>query len=874
MRKLLILLAVLIFAHITGAQSASGIISSSRSITWTSAGFPGTALPDAAWTQCGSTIAAYGSSGTPASPATINSALAACGSNTYVLLGAGTFYLNGSIVVSQSSGRKSNLVLRGSGSNSTFLIFSGIGGTGGCYNSSISMEGDCVFVNGGEENVCNWTAGYAVGTTSVTLANCGTASPGFGSLSNLKVGNILIFDQLDEQTDPGTIWNCAQEGVCAGTIQGGGARVNGPCGSSFQGVWSSATAYTTGQSVSAGSTGTGGATYGAGGYTFIALQNNTNQTPTTFNVPVYWAACQRSQQQGVTVQTVNTTTGVVTFTPGLYMPNWRSGQQPQAYFATNNISNVGLENLSFNTSSSGDTSSVDILACEGCWVSGVRGQFANRSHVRFQFSAHSVLKNSYFFANQTGGSVSYGAEINDGWDNVIENNIFQQITDSDPSCTGSCSGNVIDYNFDVDNAYVTNYYIVPPFFQHAAGDSYNLWEGNIGPGYSADAIHGTHYFETAYRNVLPGWQSKCFGPTDCRSQTIPFQEFAGSRYFNFVGNVVGQGPTSAFPSGYHTTYQCNALTSNSYCASSYQVGGYDKMIYETGYYGAGYTPAVGFCTNAPTCSTFGTWDPQVTNYLMRWANYDVVTAAVRFCGSSSDTGWSTTCSSTSEIPTTLPSYSNSLPTLGDTTAGQSAMPASFYYATKPAFLGSIPWPVAGPDVTSGNLGNCSGGTYYGMAATSSAQCTGGTLATAWAGHANANAAMNCYLTTMGGVPDGTGSVLAFNASSCYAAGGPQVATPTFSPAGGPITSTVTVTISCATAGATITYTTDGSTPIPGSHGTVYTVPFQVSASQLVQAIGSLSGDTNSAVGQASYQLGPGPVPSMFAGTLKMSGGVQ
>jgi len=121
MRKLLILLAVLIFAHITGAQSASGIISSSRSITWTSAGFPGTALPDAAWTQCGSTIAAYGSSGTPASPATINSALAACGSNTYVLLGAGTFYLNGSIVVSQSSGRKSNLVLRGSGSNSTFL---------------------------------------------------------------------------------------------------------------------------------------------------------------------------------------------------------------------------------------------------------------------------------------------------------------------------------------------------------------------------------------------------------------------------------------------------------------------------------------------------------------------------------------------------------------------------------------------------------------------------------------------------------------------------------------------------------------------------------------------------------------------------------
>ncbi|MCR4837049.1 MAG: chitobiase/beta-hexosaminidase C-terminal domain-containing protein, partial [Bacteroidaceae bacterium] len=43
-----------------------------------------------------------------------------------------------------------------------------------------------------------------------------------------------------------------------------------------------------------------------------------------------------------------------------------------------------------------------------------------------------------------------------------------------------------------------------------------------------------------------------------------------------------------------------------------------------------------------------------------------------------------------------------------------------------------------------------------------------------------------------------------------------VSTPTFSPAGGTYTTEQTVTISCATSGATIYYTTDGTTPSAAS----------------------------------------------------------
>jgi hypothetical protein len=54
-------------------------------------------------------------------------------------------------------------------------------------------------------------------------------------------------------------------------------------------------------------------------------------------------------------------------------------------------------------------------------------------------------------------------------------------------------------------------------------------------------------------------------------------------------------------------------------------------------------------------------------------------------------------------------------------------------------------------------------------------------------------------------------------------GGPTVAAPTFSPAAGPFYGATPVTITSATAGATIRYTTDGSTPT-ATHGTLYTGP--------------------------------------------------
>src|SRR5258708_6761909 len=98
-------------------QAWSGVIAPSRAADWTKAGLPGDVPPDASWTQSGSTIVACGSSGSAVSPSTcgITAALAACGTNHYVLLGKGDFYLTGSINM------PSNCVLRGSGASQTRL---------------------------------------------------------------------------------------------------------------------------------------------------------------------------------------------------------------------------------------------------------------------------------------------------------------------------------------------------------------------------------------------------------------------------------------------------------------------------------------------------------------------------------------------------------------------------------------------------------------------------------------------------------------------------------------------------------------------------------------------------------------------------------
>ncbi|WP_238323112.1 beta-1,3-glucanase family protein [Gorillibacterium massiliense] len=84
----------------------------------------------------------------------------------------------------------------------------------------------------------------------------------------------------------------------------------------------------------------------------------------------------------------------------------------------------------------------------------------------------------------------------------------------------------------------------------------------------------------------------------------------------------------------------------------------------------------------------------------------------------------------------------------------------------------------------------------------------------------------------------------------------QVATPTFTPAGGTYVSAQSVTITSATSGAAIKYTTDGSTPTSAS--STYIGPISVTATTTIKAIATKSGFTDSAVATAAYVIQASP----------------
>ncbi len=79
-----------------------------------------------------------------------------------------------------------------------------------------------------------------------------------------------------------------------------------------------------------------------------------------------------------------------------------------------------------------------------------------------------------------------------------------------------------------------------------------------------------------------------------------------------------------------------------------------------------------------------------------------------------------------------------------------------------------------------------------------------------------------------------------------------VATPKFNPSAGSYNAAQSVTISCETSGATIYYTTDGSTPTTSSNP--YTEPISVTTTTTIKAIAVKDGMSNSVVATAVYEI--------------------
>jgi hypothetical protein len=652
------------------AQNWSSFLDPSRAIDWrTGVGFT---IPSYS-TACPTQPTLQASSGNASANATaIQNALASCTSTQNVVnLPSGTYY-----VTNFSFGSQGKQVLRGAGPNATYIYITTSSGSlcngdGGavCMSSSPAYYNGSSTVLPGGSNACSWTGGYLQGTTIITLSSCGGAPP---------VNHTIILDQANDTSDsrgvflcdtsaPG--YTCTYKGSGAGNADG--RVISGVTHSQQQVVYV-----------------TGVISLGGGSYT-------------------------------------------VTISPGLYFTNIRSGQSPGAWWP-GFVQNDGIENLTLDysqsTAGSTNAAAITMYDCYQCWVKNVRSIDAGRNHVYLIQSADDVIRDSYFYQSQAHSSVSYVVEPEETSGILVENNIFQQVTN--PIMIGQTSGSVFGYNFGVDDQYTTpSDFATGSYASHNAGSEMNLFEGNDFLGIWVDDAWGTSTQATIFRNSLPGWQS---GKTQA---TIPLLIRAWSRDYNYIGNILGQP-------GYHTLYQTYATSGT----GGVNLGSENSSIYSIGTADSG-----GLCTSQePPCDAMG-WTT-----LMRWGNYDTVNGT---------TQWNAT-----EASPAANTYVNANLTSSIFSSLSHTLPASLYYSSTPSWWPSgKTWPPIGPDVSSGNVGICSSGsTYSGAQATLSSQCTGGTLASAWASHVTSIPAQDCYLNTMGGPPDGSGSLLNFDANTCYA----------------------------------------------------------------------------------------------------------
>jgi hypothetical protein len=461
---LFFLILVFMVPSATHAQQWSGIISSSRAIDWSSAGVIG-GIPNR------TTICATLNPG--ATAAQINSAITSCPSGQVVFLNAGTYNLAGGIIFNN----KSNITLRGAGPDQTFLVFSAGSGCAGWSGADVcfmtSDTGDAG--DGNYSNAATWTAGYSVGTTSITLGNITT-----GSISNLQIGSQIFLDQLDDASDTGQVYVCSAAGVCSTS----GSSGNGRSGrGQVQPVRVT--------SISGSGPWTIGITPG------IRMPNiASGKSP-----EAWWDKGLPIQNDGLESVTIDNTPNSACCINGIFIMNgynnWvksiRSVNAAQKHVWLYQTTHTTIRDSYFYGSQP------------------TSDHYATDTFV----GADNLIENNIFqhmgFPMMNEGSIGSVGAYNYAVDDYY---------------TGTPVGSALDWQQAAS-------------YQHSVGDAFILWEGNLGVGMTSDDVHGTSNFGTAFRNYWNGRDMAGGSSGGKTSQTNAVILNAYNRFYNIIGNVLG-----------------------------------------------------------------------------------------------------------------------------------------------------------------------------------------------------------------------------------------------------------------------------------------------------------------------------------------------
>ena len=321
---------------------------------------------------------------------------------------------------------------------------------------------------------------------------------------------------------------------------------------------------------------------------------------------------------------------------------------------------MGLEDLTVELNGS---ASVAISGAYASWVKGVRlkGTPSGQSINIGNSTKNCLVANNYITAG-TPGPYHEMVQYSGDSDDLIVNNV---IDGGFIEGGGHSSGVVFAYNYLRDSNSIGNPY---GEFQHQAGSSFNLFEGNQMPVLRDDDTWGTHNLNSFFRNYLSCWDTP-FSTNNYSALLID----SYSRFDNAIGNALGSS---------------NPITGNPQCPT------YDGSTFP---YLFGIN--IGGGIN-------GINDPLTRSSALRWGNYAVCTG----------TNCNTVRFDSAENPTTL---TGNAAAYNNIVSPSTALPASFFmngntapnwwtvcktWSTFPTSCSSTQtplYPAIGPEVTTG-----------------------------------------------------------------------------------------------------------------------------------------------------------------------------
>lgn len=555
---------------------------------------------------------------------------------------------------------------------------------------------------------------------------------------------------------------------------------------------------------------------------------------------VYGFRNQRVQVALITA--VNAGAGTITIQPALYQtPVKRVGGAAlgMSWVQSNgraDLKNAGFEDLCIDGREL-SFSPFSISVAHGCWAKNVRINGLKNYGISVSDSAQCEVRGSWVAQNTTAGwtgNSRAGINIANISACLVEDNVILPNFPLIESQNGAISGNVFAFNFGIQA--INNV----SFSSHSVGDHCNLWEGNSTTNITQDGYFGGTSDNVVYRNDLHGVVIGSGQP----HWPVQLNRFA--RRWEIVGNQLGRsGTTLRYELGRPNAFNGNVSgTANSWNGDpqiDLLLTGTATRIADNSYTVALDTTIGGLQVGAiPISMSWGTTGLRNGHIVTSVSGLTVAlgddgvnnssggvpstgTAVQLWSGQNygyqewDEAVWPNTAYGSYDglgSTRTLGNYAYSSSSI-DVALGSTTLPDSLFRSSAPSFMSGYNWPPYSP--TS---------------------------------------------------PDPRYD--AIPAGARYLAEQNTVSAPQFNPAAGAHAIAQSVTITSATSGATIYYTTDGTTPSTSSSVYSSALTIAVSPPTTLKAYAVKSGMTDSSVVTGVYsQSGGGSVPPAYTPAARL-----